>query len=123
MSFLKGRAAIVNNDMSTRDEQISSIRAALEKSIAVIAVSYLNKAKSASTDGGRFHALSEGVGFIYALRFAHNAKIDREKSNELLDNLLTKPNGFWSLTPGDLDAVRNVVADAFSIERNAVVNH
>ncbi len=123
MAFLKGRAAIVNNDMDTRDAQIASIRTSLEKAIAVIAVSYLNKSKTATTDGGRFHALSEGVGFIYALRFAHNPKIDKAKSDSLLNSLMNKQNGFWSLTAADLDSVRNEVADAFGIERTAVVNH
>jgi hypothetical protein len=123
MAFLKGRAAIVNKDDNTRGGQISAIRSSLEKAIALVAVSYLNKAKTGTTDGARFHALSEGVGFIYALRFAHNPRIDKTESDALLNSLMNKTNGFWSLSPADLDDVRNQVADAFSIDRNAIVNH
>lgn len=123
MAFLKGRAAIVNNDMTTRDEQITYIRTSLEKAVATIAISYLNKTKTATTDGTKFHSLSEGVGFIYSLRFAHNAKIDKTKSDALLNQLMSKTNGFWSLTNEDINTVRNEIADAFGIDREAVVSH
>jgi hypothetical protein len=123
MAFLKGRAGIVNKDLSTRDAQITIIRSALERSIATIAVSYLNKTITATTNGAKFHALSEGHGFIYALRYGYNAKINRAKSNELLAVLTGKPNGFWSLTQADIENVRNQIADAFGISRTAVVNH
>ena len=123
MAFLKGRAAIVNDDATTRNTQIAAIRTALEKSIATIAISYLNKAKTANSDGSKFHALSEGVGFIYSLRYGHNAKISKAKSDQLLDVLTGKEHGFWSLTNADLDNVRNEVANAFGIDKETLVNH
>ncbi|WP_276134482.1 DUF4856 domain-containing protein [Polluticoccus soli] len=123
MAFLTGRAAIANQDMSKRDEQISIIRTNLEKAIATIAVSYLNKTKTATTDGAKFHALSEGYGFVYSLRFAYNAKINKAKSDELLNILGGKTNGFWSLTNGDLDNVRDQIATTFGIDKSAEVNH
>lgn len=123
MSFLKGRAAVVNKDATTRNEQIASIRTSLEKAIATIAISYLNKTKTATTDGSKFHALSEATGFIYSLRFAHNAKVSKAKSDELLGILMNKTNGFWSLTNADLDSVRDQVAAAVGINKDVVVNH
>ena len=123
MSFLKGRAAIANKDVNVRDAEIASIRTALEKAIATIAISYLNKTKTATTDAARMHALSEGVGFVYSLRYAFNPKINRAKSNELLSILMDKPNGFWSLTNADIDNVRNQIATTFSISSDAIVNH
>lgn len=123
MSLLKGRAAIVNKDVNVRDAEIAAIRTSLEKAIATIAISYLNKTKTATTDAARMHALSEGVGFIYSLRFANNPKINRTKSIELLNILMDKPNGFWSLTNADIDNVRNQIATAFGISADAVVNH
>lgn len=123
LAFLKGRAAIVNNDLTTRDEQIAYIRTQLEKAIATVAISYLNKTNSATDDASRFHALSEGAGFIYSLRFAHNAKINRAKSEELLNLLTGKANGFWSLTKDDINNVRDQIATAFNIDKTTVVNH
>lgn len=123
MSLLKGRAAIVNKDINVRDVEIANIRTSLEKAIATIAISYLNKTKTATTDAAKMHSLSEGAGFLYALRFAHNPKINRAKSNELLAILTDKPNGFWSLTNADIDNVRNQIATTFGISSDAVVNH
>ncbi len=123
LAFLKGRAAIVNNDLTTRDEQVTYIRAELEKAIAAVAISYLNKTNSATDDASRFHALSEGAGFIYSLRFAHNAKINRAKSEELLNLLTGKTNGFWDLTAADINNVRDQIATAFNIDKTTVVNH
>lgn len=123
LAFLKGRAAIVNNDLATRDEQIAYIRAGLEKAVAAVAISYLNKTNTATDDASRFHALSEGVGFIYSLRFAHNAKINRTKSEELLNILMGKTNGFWSLTPADINNVRDQIANTFSIDKTTVLSH
>lgn len=123
LAFLKGRAAIVNNDLTTRDEQIAYIRTELEKAIAAVAISYLNKTNSATDDASRFHALSEGVGFIYSLRFAHNAKINKAKSEELLNILMGKANGFWSLTPADINNVRDQIATTFGIDKTTVLSH
>lgn len=123
LAFLKGRAAIVNNDLTTRDEQIAYIRTELEQAIAAVAISYLNKTNSATDDASRFHALSEGVGFIYSLRFAHNAKINMAKSEELLNILMGKANGFWSLTPADINNVRDQVATTFGIDKTTVLSH
>jgi hypothetical protein len=123
MSLLKGRAAIVNKDVNVRDVEIAATRTSLEKAIATIAISYLNKTKTATTDAARMHALSEGAGFIYSLRFANNPKINRAKSNELLAVLTDKPNGFWSLTNADIDNIRNQIATAFGISSDAIVNH
>lgn len=123
LAFLKGRAAIANNDAATRDAQIASIRTALEKAIATVAVSYLNKTKTSTTDAARFHSLSEGTGFIYSLRFAYNAKVSKTKSDELLAILMNNDNGFWSLTNADLDNVRDQIATACGVNKEAVVNH
>lgn len=123
LAFLTGRAAIVNKDLAKRDEQIAFIRTNMEKSLATVAISYLNKTKTAANDGAKFHALSEGIGFIYALRFANNAKVNRAKSEELLTILLGKPNGFWDLTNADLDNVREQLSTLTGVSKDALVDH
>lgn len=123
LAFLKGRAAVVNKDVNTRNEQIAYIRNAMEQAIGTIAISYLNKTKTATTDADKFHSLSEGTGFVYSLRFAYNAKINSAKSDELLGILMNKTNGFWSLTNADIDNVRDQIATALSIDKNSIVNH
>lgn len=123
MAFLIGRAAIVNNDMAKRDEQIAYLRTNLEKAIATVAISYLNKSMKSTDPAAKFHELSEGAGFIYSLRYGYNAKINRAKSDELLNILKGKEHGFWSLTTADLENVRDQLANAFGIDKTTEVNH
>lgn len=123
LSLITGRAAIVNNDMTVRDEQIANIRRDLERSIAVVAVSYLNKAAKATDPADKFHSLSEAVGFIYSLRYAHNPKINSVDSDELMKTLMGNKDGFWSLTNEYVLSVRNSIANAFVIEKSVEVNH
>ncbi len=74
-AFKLGRAAIVAKDYELRDKQVEIIREAISKVIAVRAVYYLQYGKdNLATDlGAAFHDLSEGYGFIYALRFTQTA--------------------------------------------------
>jgi hypothetical protein len=123
MAFLKGRAAIVNKDDATRNAQIEYIRTTLEKAVATVCISYLNKANDATTNASRFHALGEATGFLYSLRFAYNAKVNAAKSNQLMDQLMNKTDGFWDLTIADIDAVRDEIATLTGIDKETYVNH
>lgn len=123
MAYLTGRAAIVNKDLAKRNEQINIIRTKLETAIATIAISYLNKTKTAANNGAKFHSLSEGIGFLYALRYAYGAKVNAAKSDELMAALMNKPNGFWDLTNADIDAVRDQIATLTGVDKTSVVNH
>ncbi len=89
--------------MATRDQQIVFLRDAMERAIATICISYLNKTKTATTDGAKFHSLAEGTSaLLYSLRFAYNAKVNKTKSDELMQMLMNKTNGFWDLTNADM---------------------
>lgn len=125
LAFLKGRAAVVNNDNSTRDQQVTLIRQHVEKAIATFAVSYLNKTKSslASEIASAMHAFGEGAGFVYSLRFANSKKITTAKSDALLNKLIGGAKGFYSLTPAIIDEVRNEIATVYGIDPATIVNH
>ncbi|MBA4053127.1 MAG: DUF4856 domain-containing protein [Marivirga sp.] len=107
-AFIKGRAAIVNNDMAELQTQATFIRTEFEKAIASAALGYLDKWKTGATDAARAHAIGEGLGFIYSLRFAAIHGGDATFSDNLLTDLVGSANGFW-----DLDATKiNTAADA-----------
>ncbi len=108
-AFLKGRAAIINNDRTELETQATFIRTQLEKSIANAAVGYLGKWKTETTsESARVHAMGEGLGFIYSLRFAMVHGGDATFSDNLLNGLVGSANGFW-----DLDATKiNTASDA-----------
>lgn len=120
-AFKLGRAAIVAKDYELRDLQADIIREKISIIIGVRAVYYLQTGKKAMTtnQGGAFHDLSEGYGFIYSLQFTRKPGtdqpyLDADTVQGLLDELLGDgPNGLWDVTPATLDAISNTIADAF----------
>jgi hypothetical protein len=113
-AFLKGRAAIVNNDRDQYQALATFIRTEFEKAIANAALGYLDKWKTGTTDAARAHAIAEGIGFIYSLRFAELHGGSKAFSDEILEDLIGSANGFW-----DLDAAKiNAAADAISAKFN-----
>ena len=120
-AFLKGRAAIVNNDQAELEAQATIIRTELEKAIASAAIGYLEKWKTAvangnnSADAVRAHAIGEGIGFIYSLRFAtiHNA--DAAFSDNILSGLIGSANGFWDLDAAKINTASQTIKTKFGL--------
>ena len=134
VAFRKGRAAIVANDYSVRDQQAEIIRKNLALVAAVRAVFYMQEGKSKlNTDNGAkaFHALSEGYGFIMSLRYTREPGMDKpyfskEEVNLMLNSLTSGTNGLWdidSLSP-KLDAISLQIASkfGFSVAQASSVN-
>jgi hypothetical protein len=115
-AFIKGRAAIVNNDMAELQTQATFIRTEFEKAIASAALGYLEKWKTGSTDAARAHAIAEGLGFIYSLRFAtlHNA--DATFSQSILDGLIASDNGFWDLDVTKINTASDAIKTKFNLQ-------
>jgi hypothetical protein len=97
-AFLRGRIAIVNNDRAEYKKQAKFIRTEFEKTMARAAVGYLTKWKTGATDAARAHAIGEGLGFIYSLRFCTVHDVDATFSDGLMNDLIGSENGFWDLT-------------------------
>ncbi|WP_373515976.1 DUF4856 domain-containing protein [Persicitalea sp.] len=68
-AFRKGRAAITAKDYETRDAAISTIKEFLEKTIAAAAYYYVTAPQSTTALDSKFHAISEGAGFVAALKY------------------------------------------------------
>ena len=114
-AFLKGRAAIVNNDKAEVAAQATFIRTALEKAIAGAALGYLEKWKTGETDAARAHAIGEGLGFIYSLRFAEIHEANAAFSDEILNDLMDSENGFWGLTAAKINSAAEAIATKFDL--------
>lgn len=120
-AFRKGRAAIVNADYGTRDEQIDIIREKLSLIVAVRAVYYLQDGDAKLTDVATgFHALSEAYGFIYSLQFTRNPATDepyftREEVQAMLADLTGGTDGLWDIDQldGVLDELSAEIATEF----------
>ena len=118
MAFLKGRAAIINNDKTTLAAQADIIRTELEKTIALGATTYLVSWKNGTDLASKAHALGEGLGFIYSLRFCNGKyKADAAFSDAQLNTLLpsTQTNGAWNMTNAQADQVIAAVTAKFSL--------
>jgi hypothetical protein len=115
-AFLMGRAAIVNNDLTTLKTQATFIRRAMEKAVANAALGYLSKWKTGTTDAARAHAIGEGVGFVYSLRYAKLNGADAAFSDAILNNLIySTPNGYWGLTNTKIDAASTAIKTKFGL--------
>ena len=114
-AFLKGRAAIVNNDKAELTKQADFIKASFEKAIASAAVGYMGKWTSGTTDAAKVHAIGEGLGFIYSLRFLKINGGDAAFSDGLLLGLVGSPNGFWDLTPAKVTAASDAIKAKFKL--------
>ena len=133
-AFIKGRAAIVANEYSIRDEQIDIIKEKLALVNAVKAVYYLQSGKSKlATDNGAkaFHAISEAYGFIMSLRFSNKPNTDhpyfsKTEIETMLNDLVSGTNGLWDVDTLEpkLDAISTQIAApfGFTVEQAAISN-
>ncbi len=117
LAFLKGRAAIVNNNRTELNKQALFIRTQFETAIAEAALGYLTKwGDPTYTDDKRAHAISEGLGFIYSMRFCTVNKVDASFSDSLLNDLIGSANGAWDLTPAKTAAATVKIKTKFNIQ-------
>lgn len=114
-AFLRGRIAIVNNDRAEYKKQAKFIRAEFEKTMARAAVGYLTKWKTGATDAARAHAIGEGLGFIYSLRFCTVHDVDATFSDELMNDLISSENGFWDLTNEKVNTAIDAINAKFNL--------
>ena len=111
--WLKGRAAISNKDIATRNTAVTEIKALWEKAIVGAALYYIDDAKNyLGNDGSRNHALSEAVAFVGCLQ--HNdskvitaTQIAQVKS-EIGDNL-------WIVGIADLTKAENTLKGIYGL--------
>lgn len=114
-AFLKGRAAIVNNDRDQYQALATFIRTEFERAIANAALGYLDKWKTGTTDAARAHAIAEGIGFIYSLRFAELHGGGKVFSDEIIEDLIGSANGFWDLDAARINAAADAIREKFNL--------
>ncbi|MGB0930451.1 MAG: DUF4856 domain-containing protein [Chitinophagales bacterium] len=87
-ALLKGRAAISNKDLDTRNEAIVEARDAWELIAVGSALHYLNSGIANFDDMAlRSHGLSEAIGFIFGLQFNPTKKVSNQEVNDLLTTI------------------------------------
>jgi hypothetical protein len=120
-AFLEGRAAISNDDLTTRDEAIVDIRREWEEVVAATAVNYLNTAMNNFDDMAiRAHALSEGVAFLYSLQFNPEKRITNDQVSSILELMGGSTDylnqNFYQVNMTDLQTARDQIAAIYGFE-------
>ncbi|NBC06704.1 MAG: DUF4856 domain-containing protein [Bacteroidetes bacterium] len=121
--FIRGRAAISNDDLDTRDEAIAEIRATWEKITATTAISYINTALENFDDMAiRAHALSEAIAFTYAIQFNPEKSLSNAEVAAVLENIAGSAEfmemNLYTITPAQLEAAKDQLAKAVGEEDN-----
>ncbi|ABG57600.1 DUF4856 domain-containing protein [Cytophaga hutchinsonii] len=111
-AFLKGRAAIHNNDMTEVKAQAKIIREVLEYAIGAAAHGYMGKSVGAP------HSFGEGFGFINATSFCTLTGADDEFAADLIEDLFPEntPTTFYDITVTEYTTVRNKLVTKFNIQ-------
>ncbi len=119
--FLKGRAAISNDDLATRDEAIAEVRNAWELVTVGTALHYINSGIANFDDMAlRSHSLSEAIAFIYAIQFNPTKQIDNGAVSDLL-TLIAGSSDFASMnlynaSVPNLQKAKDDLAAAYGLE-------
>ena len=117
-ALIKGRAAIHNDDLETRDIAITEARAAWEEVVAGSAVHYINSAlENFSDDTRKLHALSEAAAFAYSLQFNEGKTATNTQVNEVLTLLGGSSDfimmNFYDVTEADLNTAKDNLENLF----------
>ncbi|MBT9392793.1 DUF4856 domain-containing protein [Hymenobacter sp. NST-14] len=113
-AFLKGRAAISNNDMAGKAEAAATLRTEWERLVAASAIYELNVTKKVLADQAlKSHYLSEARGFVMGLRY----KGDRKISDAVYAQVLAKiGDNFYDTTGADVNEAIDLLSTAYGFD-------
>ncbi len=111
-AFRKGRAAISNEDYTTRDAQVAIINVEMEKVGAASAIHYLKVAKANIANATtRNHVISEAVAFLEGLKYGYRASNGGMSSTDINNVLVTIGTDFNNVTLNSLQiAIDNIAS-------------
>lgn len=113
-AWLKGRAAISNNDMAAKDAAVITIKTEWEKIIAGCALHYINSAiADISNDAARNHGLSECVGFLKSLKYNTSSTITSSEIDVILGHI---GDNLYEVTIPNLSLARDKLAAVYGWE-------
>jgi len=111
-AFLKGRAALANNDNTTALAQAGIIIPFFEKMEAAAALHELNEAKGNLPNGAAAVCgnLSESLGFWTALKFNAHKQISDADYNAVLALYGTN---FYTITPAGIEGIKDKISSIY----------
>ncbi len=115
-AYLEGRAAIVNNDVATRDAQRDALYQTLELVAAATAVHYINDTiefLGEGNTGEAFHVLSEAWAFTNALRYSPQRTMSLDDLETIMESDFGADGNFWNATVLGLNTAKSKLVTAF----------
>lgn len=112
-AFLKGRAAIDNDDNDEVSKQAAIVKESVEKVLAATAVNYLTLANANFGNVvTRCHTLSEFRGLLKALSYSSTKKIT---DTQIADISNTIGNSNWTITQANILSARTALAAVYGL--------
>ncbi|GJM29466.1 MAG: hypothetical protein DHS20C17_21010 [Cyclobacteriaceae bacterium] len=108
-AYKEARAAIVNNDLATKNEMREVLYKYHELVAAAVCVHYINGTLSSLNDGKTgeaFHTLSEAWAFANALRYSPIRKITLEQLEQIMETDFGADGNFWNVSQVGLNAAK-----------------
>jgi hypothetical protein len=113
-AFLRARAAISNNDLTVRDEQITIIRATWEKVIAACAIHYFNEAlTNLGDDALRNHSLSEATAFVQSLKYSSTRVITLQ---QIADATAYVGYNYYTVSTAGINNAKNLISSIYGLD-------
>ncbi|MEM1125967.1 MAG: DUF4856 domain-containing protein [Bacteroidota bacterium] len=115
-AYLEGRAAIVNNDLATKDTQRDALYQLHDLVTAGTAVHYINdtlEALDQNEIGEAFHVLSEAWAFTNALKYNPNRVLSVQEIETIMESDYGADGNFWNVTPAGLNAAKAKLVAAY----------
>ena len=116
-AFIGGRAAIVNQDLTTKNEMRTILYDHLELVAAGTAVHYINlsiRFLNEGKTGELFHVLSEAWAFTNALRYSPNRKLGLSVLEEIMGSDFGAEGNFWNVTAEGLNTAKAKIVEAYA---------
>jgi hypothetical protein len=108
-AFMEARAAIVNNDLNTKNQMRDVLYEQLELVAAAVCVHYINGTLSSLGEGNTgeaFHTLSEAWAFANALKYSPRKSITTEQLEQIMETHFGADGNFWNATSDGLNAAK-----------------
>jgi len=115
-AYKEGRAAVVNNDLETKNEMREVLYENHELVAAATTVHYLNlslKFFNEGKTGEMFHVMSEAWAFANALRYSPNRKITVDQINTIKNENLGADGNFWNVTTAGLNEAKSTLVEIY----------
>lgn len=115
-AFIAGRAAVVNQDLDTKNAKRTELIENLDLVAAAVAVHYINLSLrffNEGKTGETFHVLSEAWAFTNALRYNPNRKLSLAELHEIMETDFGANGNFWNVTADGLNKAKATIANAY----------